>query len=225
MSDGTAAARKPGRPPNPEIRNRREEEILDAAAKLFAHYGYSDMTTQVLADTLGVGKGTIYRYFPTKRALFLAAADRMMRELTARVDLAIADLPEPIDQMRRAIETYLAYFVERPEVAELLIQERAHFKDRKKPTYFEYRDASRGRWKEAFADLIRQGRVRDVPTERITEVIGDLLYGTMFTNYFVGPRGSPGQQAADLLDVAFFGILSDAERQRLRSQGVEHDRA
>lgn len=232
MPDGTVAGRRPGRPPNPAIRTRREEEILDAAAKLFAEHGYSDMATQALADELGIGKGTIYRYFPTKRDLFLAAVDRMMRQLTARVDEATQRVEDPIEQMRGGIESYLSFFAERPEVVELLIQERAHFRDRKKPTYFEYREANRGRWAELTERVMHEGRIRNMPVDRIMDVIGDLLYGTMFTNYFVGQRRPPAEQAADLFEVAFYGILSDSERQRLRSNGTsrepsgaEHDRA
>ena len=81
--------RKPGRPVDRGLRARRREEILDAAAKLFARHGYPETDTQVLADLLGVGKGTIYRYFPSKHALFLAAADRVMRRLREVVDGAI----------------------------------------------------------------------------------------------------------------------------------------
>ncbi len=50
--------------------------------------------------------------------------------------------------------------------------------------------------------------------ERILDVIGDLMYGTMFTNYFAGRNRSPEDQAADILDIAFHGILSDSERSR-----------
>ena len=81
-----ARRRKPGRPVNHEIRTQRQEEILDAAARFFAERGYSEANIQELADILQVGKGTVYRYFPTKEALFLATVDRMMQRLTAAID-------------------------------------------------------------------------------------------------------------------------------------------
>ena len=56
----------------------RREEILDAATELFAQHGYSDAVTQALAERLQVGKGTLYRHFPSKQELFLAAADRVI---------------------------------------------------------------------------------------------------------------------------------------------------
>jgi len=39
-----------------------------------------------------------------------------------------------------------------------------------------------------------------------------MLYGRMFTNYFVGSTRSPEEQASEIFDIAFYGILSDSER-------------
>ena len=210
----TASHRGPGRPINHDIRLRRQEEILDAAARFFASRGYSEANIQELADILEVGKGTIYRYFPTKEALFLAAVDRLMQRLSAAVDQCLLSTSDLIDQIAGAVRTYLTFFAEHPEFTELLIQERAQFKDRKQPTYFAYRDAHRERRREQIGALIAEGRLRDVPADRVSDVIGDLLYGTMFTNYFAGDNRSPEKQAEDLLDVALFGILSESERRR-----------
>jgi AcrR family transcriptional regulator len=210
----TLSQRGPGRPPSEEIRLRREEEILDAAAELFAEEGYAHANTQALADRLGVGKGTLYRYFPTKRDLFLAAVDRLMRQLKAAVDESIEGVDDVAERMVTGIRTYLTFFAEHPEFVELLVQERANFKDRKKPTYFLYQEANVERWRQVFRELIAEGRVRDIPVDRITNVIGDLMYGTMFTNYYAGREQSPEEQARAILDVAFYGVLSDAERSR-----------
>src|SRR5579872_1022472 len=97
----------------------RQQEILDAAAFLFAKHGYADTDTQLLADKLGVGKGTLYRYFPSKEALFLAAADRVMRDLCGAVDASIADISDPIEEIAEAIRAYLAYCADHPECVEL----------------------------------------------------------------------------------------------------------
>ena len=214
----TASNRRPGRPASEDIRARRQEEILEAAAKLFAQRGYSDANTQDLADLLQVGKGTIYRYFPTKQELFLAALDRLLRQVKETIDRAMEGIDDPFQRMAVGVRTYLRYFAEHPEVVELLIQERAQFRDRTKPTYFVHREANVGRWREEIRRLIAEGRVRDVPPERVTDVIGDLLYGTMFTNYLAGRNRSPEEQAADLLDIAFRGIFSEWERRRRQAE-------
>src|SRR5713101_862818 len=100
---------------------RRQDEILDTAAKLFAKHGYAETDTQLLADELGVGKGTLYRYFPSKQDLFLAAADRVMRKLREEIDASIAGIEDPLEQIAAAVRAYLAFFGEHPECVELLM--------------------------------------------------------------------------------------------------------
>ena len=210
----TAQARRRGRPSDDALRVRRREEILDAAARLFADRGYAAANTQELADVVGVGKGTIYRYFPTKEELFFATVDRMVHRLTAAIDAAVAQVEEPLDHIAMAITTYLRFAAQQPEFAELLIQERAQFKDRKPTTYFVHREEAAQRRHEFFRSLIQQGRVRDINVDRLFEVLGDLVYGTMIANYFTGRSRAPEAQAADILDIAFYGILTESERRR-----------
>lgn len=95
----------------------------------------------------------------------------------------------------------------------MFIQERAEFKDRKQPTYFEHRQTNIGPWHELARQLIAAGRLRPLSPERLTAV-GDLLYGIMFTNYFAGHHKTAAAQAEDFFAIVFSGILSDAERQR-----------
>ena len=207
-------AKKPRRPCNESLWASRQEEIVEAAAELFAQHGYAEADTQLLADKLGVGKGTLYRYFASKEDVFLAAADRVMRLLHEQVVGSIEGIADPLDQITAAVRAFLAFFADHPDYVELLMQERAQFKDRKKPTYYLHREANIGRWRDLYRALIAAGRVRDMPVERITDVISDLLYGTMFTNYFTGQRKPPEVQAQEILEVVFHGILSDTERRK-----------
>ena len=218
---GETVTRKPRRSADPARWAKRQEQILDAAVQLFAEHGYSDTDTQLLAEKLQVGKGTLYRYFPSKRDLFLAAADRVMRQMRQCVDASIEGIEEPLDRIAVAIRAFLTFFAEHPEYVELLMQERAQFKDRKKPTYFEHREVNIQRWRDFYRELIAADRLRDVPVERILDVVGHLLYGTMFTNYFIGPSQSVEKQACDILDIVFHGILSKSERRRRAACGAK----
>ncbi|WP_240911513.1 TetR/AcrR family transcriptional regulator [Paludisphaera soli] len=186
------------------------------ATELFAEQGFSDAMTQDLADRLGVGKGTIYRYFPSKRELFLAAADRVMRTLSAQVEANIAGIEDGLERIARGILAFLTFFAEHPEYVELLIQERAQFKDRTRPTYIEHRQVHGQQWRRLYGELTAEGRLRDISPQQISDVVGNLIYGTMFTNYFAGPAKPVAEQARDILDVVFRGILSERERARLR---------
>ena len=71
-----------------------------------------------------------------------------------------------------------------------------------------------GRWRDLYRGLIADGRVRDMPVERITDVVSDVLYGTIFTNYFSGQSKPVDVQARDIIDVVFHGLLTDDARSR-----------
>ena len=216
----STSSRPRGRPKNHELTTRRRAEILDAAGRLFAEHGFPSLDVQVVADELGVGKGTVYRYFASKRELFLAAVDRGMRLLQEEVDAAAPDTLDPLDQVTRAISAYLAYFDTHVEFVELIIQERAEFKDRTKPTYFVHRDANMGRWRTLFDRLIAARQLRTISTDRILDVISDVLYGTIFTNHFAGRRKCLEAQAEDILDIVFHGILGDRGRAKPDSDSL-----
>ncbi len=198
-------------PPGASSDSRREE-ILDAATDLFAEFGYSDAVTKDLAEKLQVGKGTIYRYFPSKRDLFLAAADRVMRRLRVHIDSAIEGVVDPIERIEAGTRAFLEFFALHPKFVELLILERALFKDRTTPTYIVHRERNKLRWHDLYRSLIAEGVIRDMPVERISTVFMDLAYGTIFTNHFSGRCRSVEDQARDILDVIFHGILRIPER-------------
>ena len=135
-----------------------------------------------------------------------------MRNLKLAVDAAAASAKQPLDRIAEGVLAYLTFFDERPEIVELLVQERANFRDRQRPTYFVHREANMGPWQDLFGELIRSGTFREVPVDRIADVISDLLYGMMFTNYFAGRKASPASQCKDALDILFHGLLADSKR-------------
>lgn len=209
-----AISRQRGRPKDTTLADRRRDQIVSAATKLFAAEGYASADTQLLADQLGTGKGTIYRYFPSKEALFLAAVDRGMRDLRLHVDAAVEGIADPLVRVAGAVRAYLEYFDKHPEVVELLIQERAVFKDRKKPTYFVHRERNIGPWLELFEGLMESGRVRRMPVDQITDVLSGVVYGTMFINFFARGSKTFETQAEQIVDLFYRGILSESERGR-----------
>ncbi len=196
-----------GRPKIDGLTERRREQILAEATRVFAKQGFPKTDLQVIADRLKLGKGTLYRYFPSKEALFLAAADRGMTLLREFIESRTDEESDPLRRVEIAIAEYIRFFDRNPEITELMIQERAEFRDRKKPTYFIHREANIGKWNDLFADLIKAKRVRKISPETITEILSGLLYGTMFINHFVGRKKSAERQARETIDVIFRGIL------------------
>lgn len=192
-------------------RAERRQAIIATAARLFARDGYVDCEMERVAAELGVAKGTLYLYFKSKEELFYACVDYGMRELQAAVQAGAERKTEPFDRISEAILAYLRFFEEHPEQVELLIQERAFFRDRQQPTYFTHREASRARWRQVWSELLADGRLRgDLRVDQILDFVGNLVYGTMFTNHFLGRSST--EQHATIMDIFFRGVWSDQQR-------------
>jgi AcrR family transcriptional regulator len=63
-------------PVSEEHRERRRQEILDRARPCFARYGYEGATVRRLEQEIGLSRGAIFNYFPTKGHLFHALVER-----------------------------------------------------------------------------------------------------------------------------------------------------
>ncbi len=68
----------------------RQASIIAAAASLFAQKGFNGTTTREIAKTAGISEALLFRYFPTKRALYAAiiAAKSQLSQLLATVEEA-----------------------------------------------------------------------------------------------------------------------------------------
>jgi AcrR family transcriptional regulator len=65
-------------------RDEKVGEILEAAARRLREGGYEALSVAGIARELGLAQNAIYWYFPSKDALFVAALERMLREIVAR---------------------------------------------------------------------------------------------------------------------------------------------
>jgi AcrR family transcriptional regulator len=222
---GLPSAAGDGARPNSTVTRaeQRCDEILTASCRLFARHGYRQTDVQQIADAVRVGKGTIYRYFPTKEELFLAAVDRMMVRLSAEINDRVEREPDPLERLKLGVLTYLAFFDREADAVELLLQERAEFKTRKQHTYFLHQEANIGKWIELVRGLIEAGRLRKVEPRAVVEVISNALYGTIFTNHFAGRKRTFEEQAADIMDIVLNGLVTAGGDQSTRVGGTKRD--
>jgi AcrR family transcriptional regulator len=58
----------------------RREQVIKEAITVFARYGYEGATTAAVAQRVGVSQPYLFRLFPTKKDLFLAASERNMND-------------------------------------------------------------------------------------------------------------------------------------------------
>lgn len=68
----------------------RRQEILWAAAQVFAAKGFHAARMEEVAERAGVAKGTVYLYYPSKEALFLATLEAILTQWLDELERAAA---------------------------------------------------------------------------------------------------------------------------------------
>lgn len=62
----------------------REQEIIASAIRLFAKVGYRDVSFREIAESSGVARTVIYRYFRNKRQIFDGAVNLVLRRIVQK---------------------------------------------------------------------------------------------------------------------------------------------
>jgi AcrR family transcriptional regulator len=96
--------------------------MIAAAVTLFARAGFNGVTAKEIAHGANVSDGNIFRYFPTKRDLFLCALDSELQKLSNCVeDIArIKNAEDSRTALRAVLELITATMVKQPELVRLL---------------------------------------------------------------------------------------------------------
>jgi AcrR family transcriptional regulator len=85
--------------PAPACDNDQEEpqrRLVGAAFRLFSGpRGYTNVTVSEIAAEAGVAKGSVYRHFPSKEALFTAVVENLCQETAQRFAASITELGGP----------------------------------------------------------------------------------------------------------------------------------
>ncbi|WP_369834665.1 TetR/AcrR family transcriptional regulator [Cronobacter dublinensis] len=100
------------------------EAIIEATARIFERAGPAACTTNAVAERAGVSIGSLYQYFPNRRALTAALVARERGQLVAAFSAA-ATRPAAQERLSAMIHAAVAYDFARPALAAALDGEEA----------------------------------------------------------------------------------------------------
>ena len=158
----SSAARRRGRPRAEESVDRTE--ILDAALRAFARYGFEGVSLRTLNRELGVSHNLIYARFGSKDELFRAAVDhgfgRMVQRMQTVWDPTLTD---PLEQLRLVVRTFLIWSAEQPELVALMDIEARQDTERLAYIYTTYIAPALAPLDRLLDHLVAEGKIRKVP--------------------------------------------------------------
>ena len=94
-------------------RDDKRRRILTAAAAVFADRDFHQVQVSDVAERAGVGKGTVYLYFPTKDDLHRAALEASLEGIRTEVEAAVESDVSVEESLRRIVLALLRFFWKR----------------------------------------------------------------------------------------------------------------
>jgi AcrR family transcriptional regulator len=197
VSDGI---RKPGRPRSAQA----DQRILQATLEELADVGYEALSIEAVAERAGVGKTTIYRRWPSKDELVIAATE------TIRIHVPIPDTGNLRDDLltlaRGALEVGIAY----PRIQKLFARTLGEAKSN--PEIFQVvLDRLMRPRIQGFTEMIERAKARgEVRQDLDTHLVLSLAMGPVVYEWVLGSivndfTATP-DQADQVVDMILHGI-------------------
>jgi len=195
------------------------QNILHAAEVIFTQHDYHEVLMDDVAHACGVGKGTLYRYFPSKRELYLAVMfegiERLRDELQAAVD-APATPERKIESVVRCI---LEHFWDRRFFFALIHRNEHKPEDRDGREWLRRRAAIASLVEHTLEAAMTAGSVRRTDARIAAEMLLGMLRGV---NRYRTPQDTLDGLVRAVVDVFLCGMATVAGR---RVAGVRRRKA
>lgn len=101
----------------------RQQEIVEAAIHLARFASPDGITTQAIADQVGLTQGALFRHFPTKEAIWTAVFSWVREHLLAEIESAAGRADTPLDQLRAIFRAHARFIVAHPATPRLIFHE------------------------------------------------------------------------------------------------------
>ena len=182
----------------------QREQILDAAAQLFAQHGFTATTMNEVAAACGVSKATLYHYVEDKHDLLAQITASHIARLEAVVAGVAALKLAPEAHLRELVLRFMQAYASAEHRHRVLTEDEKFLAE---PERAAVRAAQR-RVVTAFADAV--GALRpDLRADALTKPLAMLLFGMInWTFTWLKPGGTLSHETlAPLVAELFFGGL------------------
>jgi AcrR family transcriptional regulator len=192
--------------------DEKRDEILAAAEQEFARRDFHQVLMDDVAARAGVGKGTLYRYFPTKEELFLAMVLRGLDESHGEFLRAFADETTSLETiLETSVGHMLDYFRGRGPLLALFLRYEDRLPQADTELWHQRRDEAIAAIAGALDRASQSGGIRDVDTRIAAQMLLGMVRTAVFYQH---PEMSPPRMAHEIVSLFLNGVRQQAPASR-----------
>lgn len=188
----------------------RQEEIVKVAMDLAAKHGVESVTTQDMANEMGLTQGAIFRHFPTKDEIWLAAIGWVRSHVMAVVGAAAKGSDNPLSALENMFFAHVAFVAKHPAIPRLVFSDHLLRRDTRMKQAIQQIITG---YESKIATLLAEGKAAGLVRTDLDEASAATLYIGMLqglvlqSTIFSGARSLP-EEAKKVFPIYLNGIRS-----------------
>ncbi|MGE5375538.1 MAG: TetR/AcrR family transcriptional regulator [Bacteroidota bacterium] len=194
-----------GIPLTEEEQTYRRHEIFHAAAHLFMKQGFQETSMQQIADAAGVGKSTLYDYFPTKDDILVFTVEDEIIEALQHARTITSKNLSAEKKLQQIMQMQMGFLEANKQLLVKLSFESQRLKAESQERIQEKRHEYQDLICSIVEDGIRNGEFRKINPLLAARTLLLLLTSVIYTTR---PTGSPEAMLKDAMDIFFGGVLN-----------------
>lgn len=193
--------------------DERQQEIVRVAMELAARQGVDEVTTQDMAQAMNLTQGAIFRHFPTKDAIWLAAMRWVREQLMKVVEKAARGAVDPLDALERMFFAHLAFIGKHPAIPRLVFFDQLQRKNPElKRLIQEIMTGYEARIATLLAEAKNAGLVRaDLDENSAATLFIGMIQGLVIQSSIFGNTCSIKEQAQWVFPIYLAGVRAPAK--------------
>lgn len=193
----------------------RKSELVETALRLSDKFGPDRLTTERIAQVVGVTQAAIFRHFPTKQDLWRAVAARIGEKFQQRWTAVDAHAAEPLEKLRALVLGQLSLIQSAPAIQAILFSRELHAENKSlRIVFWEMMQQFQTRIERLIEAAQRQGALReDIAAADMAFLVIGLAQGLVLRWSLSGRSFDIPQEGARLLALQLRAFRPSAPKQ------------
>ncbi|RJP94101.1 MAG: TetR/AcrR family transcriptional regulator [Desulfobacteraceae bacterium] len=190
-------------------RDKKKNEIFQAALKVFARFGYQKTTVDDVASEAGMTKGNVYFYVSSKRDLYEKTVSSALQKWRDTVGEAVAQVDDVVEKFSIMASLSFEYLVGQEELRSILTMDQSIFSlTPREDRFYEINLGAMQLIKDILKQGIKEGRFWSVDVDPTAELLFSIYIMFLIKRYVKSEGVSAARMYEEGMTIILRGLCA-----------------
>lgn len=180
--------------------------LLKAAADIFSKKGFHNAKIGEIAEAAGVGKGTVYEYFPSKNQLFQEVIKHSLSTYKDMISDEIGRFDDPVDKLKAVVYMHMRFLEAHKNLAKIVADNPGGISEDTKEQVLRLKHQATAKIRSVISEGIERGCFKNIDPK----VAGQMFLGgisAVFAHFIFDMGEFPHEEVPQMVfDICLNGI-------------------